>query len=269
MIRKISAVILVVLLLTILSIPVMGAGGDGGSAGPDGAGAAGSGGAGSGSDPVGNQAGTPGAGPQAQELREEQEMIQQETLEQPGVQIHQQDRDQDQGRTGVDPTDGTMSADSIRERDRDLFLERVHQLEENLSQVRDRGQVDVALSAFSHAGNVTGSAGPELTRLAGEINQSLAAAYQAEQQIKTRSSFARMLVGGDREAAGLLIQYTDQNRQRIQLMEQLVANCSECDPQVRVTLAEQVTVLAREQNRLTTLGQQEQRDRGLFGRLFG
>jgi hypothetical protein len=78
-----------------------------------------------------------------------------------------------------------------------------------------------------------------------------------------------MLFGGDREAAGLLIQYADQNQQRIQQMEQLVTNCSDCDPQVRVTLEEQVQVLSQEQNRLSVLGQQEQGDRGLVGWLFG
>ncbi|HNJ81267.1 MAG TPA: DUF2202 domain-containing protein, partial [Methanoregulaceae archaeon] len=145
------------------------------------------------------------------------------------------------------------------------------QLEQNLSRDQDRDQahVDLALSTFAIAGSVTGGAGPELSRLAGEINQSLAAAYQAEQQMSTRSSFMRMLIGGDREAAGLLIQSADQNQQRIQAMEQLLATCSDCDPQVRVKLEEQVQTLSQEQNRLLTLGQQEQADRGLFSWLFG
>ena len=78
----------------------------------------------------------------------------------------------------------------------------------------------------------------------------------------------RTLFGGDREAAGLLIQYADQNRQRIQTMEHLLANCSDCDPQVRQMLEEQVQVLSQEQNRLIALGQEEQADRGIFGWLF-
>jgi len=51
-------------------------------------------------------------------------------------------------------------------------------------------------------------------------------------------------------------------------MAQMLMNCSDCDPQVRVMLEEQVQVLAREQNRLLTLGQKEQADKGLFGWLF-
>jgi hypothetical protein len=78
----------------------------------------------------------------------------------------------------------------------------------------------------------------------------------------------RMLIGGDQEAAGLLIQYADQNQQRIRQMEQLLANCTDCDSQIRLMLEDQVLALSQEQNRLLTLGQQEQADRGLFGWLF-
>jgi hypothetical protein len=138
--------------------------------------------------------------------------------------------------------------------------------QQNLSGEPERAQV--ALYAFSIAGNVTGRDGPELARLGAELNTSSAAAYAAEEQIKNRNSLMRMLYGGDREAAGLLIQYADQNRQRIQTMEQLIANCSDCDPQVRLMLEEQVQVLSQEQNRLITLGQEEQADKGLFGWLF-
>jgi len=277
MIRNVYVVVVVLLILAALSIPVMAAGGNGGSGGADGADAAESGGNdNAGSDASGNAgtgatSSTGQAGPQAQTLQEEQERNQQETVDQPGIQIIRQDQDQTQGRTGVDTTGETTSPDTIRQKDRDTFLQQVSQLEQNLSRDQDRDQahVDLALSTFAIAGSVTGGAGPELSRLAGEINQSLAAAYQAEQQMSTRSSFMRMLIGGDREAAGLLIQSADQNQQRIQAMEQLLATCSDCDPQVRVKLEEQVQTLSQEQNRLLTLGQQEQADRGLFSWLFG
>ena len=276
MIRKLSALLILLLLLSVISVPVMAAGGNGGSSGSDGAGSGGSGGGGNGGDSAGNAGNGAGTttgqdGPQAQPLQEEQERKQQETIEQPGIQIYQQDRDQTQGRTGIDATAETASPDIIRERDRDLFLQQVSLQEQDLSQTQDmqQAQVNVALYALSITGNVTGSAGPELTRLAGEVNNTLADAYKAEQQIRTRSSFTRMLFGGDQEAAGLIIQYADQNQQQIQLMEQLVTNCSDCDPQVKIKLEEQVQVLQQEQNRLTTLGQQEQAERGLFGWLFG
>jgi len=275
MIRKMATVLVLLLLLCSTTVPALAAGGNGGSSGSDGAGSDGSGGAGNGGESAGN-AGTssPGPeGPQAQELQEEQVRQQQETVDQPGIQITQQDRDQDQGRTGVGTADESASADLIRQRDRDTFIQQISLQEQNLSRDQDRDQdqvqADLALYALSISGNVTGSAGPELTRLGAEINNSSAAALQAEQRIATRSSFSRILFGGDQEAAGLLIRYADQNQQRIQEMEQLLMNCSDCDPQVRLMLEEQVKVLSREQNRLAVLGQQEQAERGLFGRLFG
>lgn len=278
MMRKITACIVLFLILSVVVTPVIAAGGNGGSSGTDGAGSGGSGAGGNGDGSSGNAgdgAGSPGTGDQqVQVLQEEQERREQATVEQTGVQITQQDRDQTQGRTGVDTTVETASLDSIRQRDRDNFLQQISQLQQNLSQDQDQAQaqaqaqVHLALSAVSLAGNVTGSSGPELARMGAEVNNSLAAAYQAEQQMKSRSSFMRMLFGGDREAAGLLIQYADQNQQRIQQMTQVLANCSDCDPQVRVMLEEQVQVLSQEQNRLLTFGQQEQNEKGFFGWLL-
>lgn len=259
MMRTLSAmVILLLLLLSALSIPAAAAGGSGGA---DGAGAGGSDGAGNSDDSAGDGA-APSEGPQAQPLQEEQERKQQTTVEQPGVQINQQDRDQTQSRTNVSTDDESI----ILQRDRDLFLQQVGMRQQNLSGEPERAQV--ALYALSIAGNVTGRGGTELARLGAEVNTSFTAAYAAEEQIKNQNSLMRMLYGGDREAAGLLVQYADQNRQRIQTMEQLIANCSDCDPQVRLMLEEQVQVLSQEQNRLITLGQEEQADKGLFGWLF-
>jgi len=278
-IRKISVLfILGCLVLSSASIPAMAASPNGGSSGSDGAGSGGSEGSGDGGGNAKDQSGNSGSGagpggpegPQAQPLNEEQERKQQETVEQPGVQIQQHDRDQDQGRTGVDETVEPNSPDIMRQRDRDLFFQQVSQVEQDLSRDQDREQahVDLALFALSSAGNLSGTAGPELVRLAAEVNTSREYALRAEQQVRTRSSFVRMLIGGDREAAGQMVQYADQNQQRIQAMAQMLMNCSDCDPQVRVMLEEQVQVLAREQNRLLTLGQKEQADKGLFGWLF-
>lgn len=262
MMRTLSAMVILLLLLSALSVPAAAAGGSGGS---DGGGAGGSDGAGNGDDSAGDGAApSEPEGPQAQPLQEEQERKQQTTVEQPGVQINQQDRDQTQGRTNVSTDDETI----ILQRDRDHFLQQVGMRQQNLSGEPERAQVHTALYAFSIAGNVTGRDGPELARLGAEMNTSFAAAYAAEEQIKNQNSLMRMLYGGDREAAGLLVQYADQNRQRIQTMEQLIANCSDCDPQVRLMLEEQVQVLSQEQNRLITLGQEEQADKGLFGWLF-
>lgn len=261
MIRKIPAILVLILLLCCMAIPAGGADGNSGSSGSDGAGSGGDGGT------SGN--GSPGPeGPGAQILREEQERSQQENVDQPGVRITQQDRDQTQGRTGIGSEGESVAADPARQRDRDTFLQQIADQQQNLSPDRDQAWVDLAFSALSLSGNVSGNAGPDLARLGAEVNTSYDDALRAEQRIATRNSFTRMLFGGDRETAGLLIRYAEENQQRIREMEQLLVNCSDCDPQVRMTLEQQLQVLSQEQNRLLVFGQQELGDRGLFGWLF-
>jgi hypothetical protein len=275
-IRKMSVVIIVLLLLLVtFAVPVMAAGGNGGDGGSSGSDNPGGNSGSSGSDSAGGNSDSAGSGqegPQSQQLLEEQARKQQETVEQPGIQINQQDRDQDQSRTNISSAEEQATADLIRQQDRDYFFDQVKEQEQNLlhdrDQDRDQVHIDVALYALSISANVSGSSEPQLTRLAAEVNSSYADALKAEQQIQNRDSFSRTLFGGDQQAAGLLLQNADQNQQRLSEMNQLLMNCSDCDPQVRVMLEEQVKVLSQEQNRLTVLAQQEQRDKGLFGWLF-
>jgi hypothetical protein len=295
MIRKMSVVFIVILLLLVsFAVPVMAAGGNGGNDGASGSNGSGGGDGSSGSDNSGGNSGSSGSdnaggasdssgnagagsgqtvqeGPDSQQLLEEQARKQQETVEQPGIQINQQDRDQDQSRINITSAEEQATADLIRQQDRDYFFDQIKEQEQNLTRDRDqdRVQIDLALYALSISANVSGSSEPQLTRLAAAVNSSYAAALQAEQQIQSRDSFSRTLFGGDQQAANLLLQYADQNQQRLSEMNQLLMNCSDCDPQVRLMLEEQVKVLEQEQNRLTVIAQKEQRDKGIFGWLFG
>jgi hypothetical protein len=199
--------------------------------------------------------------PTGEPLRsEDRERSEQAVIEQQGVQIQDRDRDELQGRS------------------RDDFLEMVQEKEQELLQDRDRDQLQdrdrdqlnrtLALYTLSIAGNVTRDSGPELVRLAAQVNQSLENATRAEERIQSRSTFMRTLLGGDTDAAGILIRTAEQNREQIRLMEQLVQNCTDCDPQVQEQLMEQIRSLEQEQNRLTVLGGQELEDKGLLGWLF-
>jgi len=212
-------------------------------------------------DQSGEREDTPTGVPTGEPLRsEDRERSEQAVIEQPGVQIQDRDRDELQGRS------------------RDDFLEMVQEKEHDLLQDRDRDQLQdrdrdqlnrtLALYTLSIAGNVSGDSGPELVRLAAQVNQSLENATRAEERIQSRSTFMRTLLGGDPDAAGILIRTAEQNREQIRLMEQLVQNCTDCDPQVQEQLMEQIRSLEQEQNRIMVLGGQELEDKGLFGWLF-
>ncbi|HUU74483.1 MAG TPA: hypothetical protein VMW63_00155 [Methanoregulaceae archaeon] len=285
MIRKIFIFTIVLLLIAGFAfVPAIAAGngngGNGGTGGGNGAsdsggnggdgGTGGSGGDGSGSEsgssgneqsggitigigPTGSQAQQGQDGQEVPPRTEEQSREQQENIEQPGIQIHQQDRDEIQGRT------------------RDEFLSRIQEMEmdQEQDQTRDRDQANLSLAvySFSIAANVTGDAGPRLTQLSAQINQSLENATQAEVRIRERSSFTRMFLGGDSEAAGIILQTSEQNQERLQEMKQLLQDC-DCDPLVQAKLQEQIQTLEQERDRLRVLAQQEQNDTGLLGWLF-
>ncbi|NYT20334.1 MAG: hypothetical protein GKC07_00855 [Methanomicrobiales archaeon] len=244
-------------------------GGSGSSSGGNGSGDASpdedSGGRSSSGDSGRDQIQEPGDTPEPTEIEtveplrsEERERSGEVAIEQPGVQI--QDRDLIQGRTNDE------FFRQVQEKEQDLLGDRDRdQLEQ-----RDRDQLNrtLALYTLSIAENVTGESGPELARLAVQVNASLENATRAEVQIQERSTFMRTLFGGDPDAAGILLRTADQNTERIRLMEQLVQDCSDCDPQVREQLMEQIRSLEQEQNRLTVLGNQELEDTGLLGWLF-
>ena len=294
MIRHILIIVLIGLIVLAPASPVLASGSDGsgggngggsdssgsssGGNGSDGSSSDGSSGSGSSSgdtsrdrdqsqdradtpEPTAIETREPTGTPTGEPLRsEERERSEQAVIEQPGVQIQDRDRDELQGRS------------------RDDFLEMVQEKEQELLQDRDRDQLQdrdrdqlnrtLALYTLSVAGNVTGDSGPELVRLAAQVNQTLEYATRAEEQIQSRSTFMRTLFGGDADAAGILIRTAEQNREQVRLMEQLVQNCSDCDPQVQEQLMEQIRSLEQEQNRLTVLGGQELEDKGLLGWLF-
>jgi hypothetical protein len=133
--------------------------------------------------------------------------------------------------------------------------------------VQNQNQVRLAVYAFTAAEALAGETGPQLSQHAQQINASLQVTVQAEEQIHTRSSLVRFFLGGDQAAADEILQQVEQNQNRLQEMNQLLAQC-ECDDDTKAMLQEQLQNIEQEQNRLQTLAQEEQQDRGFFGWLI-
>jgi hypothetical protein len=133
--------------------------------------------------------------------------------------------------------------------------------------VQNQNQVRLAVYAFTAAETLAGESGPHLAQQAQQINESLQVTAQAEEQIRTRSSFVRFFLGGDQAAAADIQQQVEQNQNRIQEMNQVLEQC-ECDEDTKTVLQEQLGNIEQEQNRLQALAQQEQQDQGLFGWLL-
>ncbi len=132
---------------------------------------------------------------------------------------------------------------------------------------RNQNRIRLAVYAITGAETLAGEAGPRLVQHAEQINASVQATVQAEEQIRSRSGLVRFFLGGDQAAADEIQQQVEQNQNRIQEMNQLVQQC-ECDNETKAVLQEQLRNIEQEQNRLQTLAQEEQQEQGLFGWLF-
>jgi hypothetical protein len=117
-------------------------------------------------------------------------------------------------------------------------------------------------------GEGTGGIGPQVSGFAREFNNSLQNQIQAEERIENRNAVVRFFAGGDEAAATTLEQETARNQERIQEMQQLIAQCQDCDISVKEMLQEQLKEMETEQTRLSQLAQNEKQDKGIFGWLW-
>ncbi|WP_054847856.1 hypothetical protein [Methanoculleus chikugoensis] len=128
----------------------------------------------------------------------------------------------------------------------------------------DRNQVRLAVHALLGAENRSGGIGQNISAIAREVNNSVQKTFEAEEQIRARHGFIRSLFGGgDTEAARLIEEETQRNRERATELRCLIGNCT-CDDATRTMLREQVRTIEQEQDRLRTIASEEMQVRGLF-----
>ncbi len=128
----------------------------------------------------------------------------------------------------------------------------------------DLNRVRLAVHALLGVENRTGGIGQNVSAIAREVNNSVRKTLEAEEQIRARHGFMRFLFGGDAEAARLIEEETQQNRERATELRRLIENCT-CDEETRTMLREQVRTIEQEQERLAALAGGELQNRGLLG----
>lgn len=214
------------------------------------------------------------------------------------VQDRDQIRDQDRTRLNTDE-DLPQDQNQIREQERErlqLNLENVLQpagstiqlrqmiqtREEELNReasdedaeewerntISNTNQVRLAVHALLSAKNMLGGIGPQVSEIAQQINNSVQATVNNEAKIQTRSFLARFFFGGDKTSADFIKAQVEQNRERIQQLNQLMEE-NNVSVEVRNMLEEQIRIMEQEQVRLTELADQERGDWGLFSWRFG
>ncbi len=129
--------------------------------------------------------------------------------------------------------------------------------------VTDRNRVRLAVHALLTAENRIGGIGQNVSAIAREVNNSVQKTLEAEEQIRARHGFMRFLFGGDEDAARLIEEEAQRNRERVAELLGSIENCT-CDNETRTMLREQVRTIEQEQDRLTALAEEELQARGLF-----
>jgi hypothetical protein len=128
----------------------------------------------------------------------------------------------------------------------------------------NENDVRSAVHALLAMENRTGGIGHNVSEIAREFNNSATSGQLYEYRIQNRDMFSRFFFGGDRDAAGALLDLATQDRERIIRMEDLM-NSTTLDPDTRSDMDEQLTVLQQEQVRREQLALHEQQSRGIFG----
>lgn len=122
---------------------------------------------------------------------------------------------------------------------------------------------EVYCSSDRYAENRTGDIRENVSAITREINNSAQKTFEAEERIRARHGFMRFLFGGDAQAARLIEEETQRNRERATELRCLIENCAR-DNETRTMLQEQVRTIEQEQDRLRTLASEEMQVRGVF-----
>jgi hypothetical protein len=261
--------------------PVLAAGGsdgtsgNGGSSGNGGGSSASGSSSGNGGSSAGNSGGVSGSGSSSSSGNGDQTQTGPGTPgEVSGVPTQEQSRDRSQvtSEPSEVPTQEQSRLQSSNQTAlNEQYLQQVHDKQVQLVQDRQLSQDQVnralALYSLTTAGNISGRNATQFVQLAEQVNQSYSVIDQARTRIQERSRITLFLFGGDAAAAQTLLQVTDQNRDRIQLMEQDLQNC-DCNQTIRDQLQEQLMTLSQDQDRLRILANQTLEDRGIFGGFF-
>ena len=129
---------------------------------------------------------------------------------------------------------------------------------------RNENTVRTAVQSLLAYGNVSGGIGSQISVTASGFNNSLNAAYMAEEKIRNRNQLVRFLFGGDKSAAETINRQVEENREWIAKLESEISSCN-CSEETKMMLSQQVRVLNEENARLNTIAGEEISDKGLFG----
>jgi hypothetical protein len=162
---------------------------------------------------------------------------------------------------------GSVNASELREQIQERERELSQTQGSQSDAIKNQNKVRLAVHAFLASENRTGGIGQNVSQIARDFDNSVNKTVQAEEKINSRNGFTKFLFGGDKEASAEIEEEVARNRDRIQELNQLLAQCK-CDEEAKLILREQLATMEQEQTRLAELAQQEKQNRGIFGWLW-
>ena len=152
---------------------------------------------------------------------------------------------------------------------------RKHQLEQEVASTSQNHQqivehanaVRVAVHSLLSSKELLGGIGPEVSKIAKEMNNSVATTTNAEAKIQSRSFFTRLFFGGDSATADIIAQEVARNQQHIDDLTKMLGQVN-VSADIQVILRAQIAAIQEAQTRLQELAQKEQTQWGLFSWRF-
>lgn len=133
--------------------------------------------------------------------------------------------------------------------------------------VANANEVRLAVHSLLASKELLGGIGSQVSKIAKEMNDSVATTTNAEAKIQSRSILARLFFGGDMTSADILAHEAEQNQKRIAGLTDLL-NQVNISPDVQTVLKEQIAALETAQTHLQDLAQKEKSAWGLFSWRF-
>jgi len=161
----------------------------------------------------------------------------------------------------------TELEDSVEDKELELEQELAGKSRDEKEILKNQNEIRLAVHAFLAMEDLVGSVGKQISAIAREFDNSIQATINAEERIASRSSLAKMFIGGDQEAAEDLEEEVKSNKVRIETLKRLKDECK-CGPEVKELFREQVESMEQEVNRLGELAKDEKDSKGLFGWLW-
>lgn len=156
---------------------------------------------------------------------------------------------------------------SIEQRKQELEEEVASTTSETQDILENVNQVRLAVHALLASKDLLGGIGQQVSRIAQQMNDSVASTTGAEAKIQSRGFFSQLLFGGDRSAADTISEEVAKNQENVQKLTGLLDQTN-VPADIQTTLKAQIDALQAEQERLQNLAKKEKSRWGIFSWRF-